>query len=279
MKKVATLKEIEEFIDTTEVVQVTPAMAERWLQKVKRRDEKQGWPKELAQMIRDGKWRYNGQSICFDTQGYLINGYNRLKAVVMAGISVPMVVVYNVPPDAIYTIDIGKSRTHSDNLSLAGCQKIYSGLVAKALKYMHVFDQGLLGDPKSEKKIIWAKTDVIPLYEKHPAMMESARFIKTNKMNTFMPKGLDVFFHYLFSRQDEFAAGEFFKRLSDGALLTPGMPIFLLRERLRENKIAKNMGRHEIAALIIKAWNLREKKDLRELRWNPESEAFPTIEK
>jgi hypothetical protein len=46
----------------------------------------------------DGRWRLNGKTICFDTDGRLLNGQHRLSAVVKSGVSLTTVVVRGLDP-------------------------------------------------------------------------------------------------------------------------------------------------------------------------------------
>lgn len=51
--------------------------------------------------MRDGKWRLNGKTICFDTTGRLLNGQHRLSAVIRSGVSLTTLVVRGLNPDLV----------------------------------------------------------------------------------------------------------------------------------------------------------------------------------
>lgn len=56
---------------------------------------------EYMSEMRDGKWRLNGKTICFDSTGRLLNGQHRLSAVIRSGVSLTTVVVRGLDPDLV----------------------------------------------------------------------------------------------------------------------------------------------------------------------------------
>jgi hypothetical protein len=56
---------------------------------------------EYMAEMRDGKWRLNGKTICFDWNGRLLNGQHRLSAVIRSGVSLTTVVVRGLDPDLV----------------------------------------------------------------------------------------------------------------------------------------------------------------------------------
>lgn len=72
-----------------------------------------------------GRWKFNHQGIAFNTDGNLIDGQHRLRAVVKAGeadpdIQVPMVVWWDLPLDANIGIDRNMRRIGGDFLTMEG---------------------------------------------------------------------------------------------------------------------------------------------------------------
>ena len=60
--------------------------------------------------MRDGDWHFNSM-LQFDCSGELVDGQNRLAAVVSSGLPQAFVCLYNVPPDAAAAIDNGQNRS------------------------------------------------------------------------------------------------------------------------------------------------------------------------
>lgn len=82
---------------TGEPMDVTPELAARWLEKNHPSNRPIAWGRveAFANDMRAGAWKLTHQGICFDGEGYLIDGQHRLKAVVAAKVTVRMVVFHN----------------------------------------------------------------------------------------------------------------------------------------------------------------------------------------
>ena len=77
-----------------ETVNITPAMAEKWLAKnLGNRHVRESHVATLVRDIRDGNWRQTGEAIKFDWDGRLIDGQHRLHAIVAAQTATRMLVV------------------------------------------------------------------------------------------------------------------------------------------------------------------------------------------
>ncbi len=101
--------------DTAAVVQVTPAMATRWLEK--NGANRKIRTKRVRQYMDDmmaGRWVLTPQPIAFNCDGTLIDGQHRLKAIIEAGKPQRFLVVHNVPREAGAVIDQGLTRSVPD---------------------------------------------------------------------------------------------------------------------------------------------------------------------
>lgn len=105
-----------------EEVLVTPEKAVEWLGcNIKRNrpiltDRETSYAHDMV----SGKWIRNGETIKFDTNGKLIDGQHRLRAIVDTGLSIKMDVAYNVPEDAFKTIDTGAPRNYRQIMRMDG---------------------------------------------------------------------------------------------------------------------------------------------------------------
>lgn len=81
----------------------------------------------------DGEWKGWAAPIQINTQGQLINGHHRLHAVILANRAVQQCVARNVPDDTIEAIDLGRSRTLSDVLSMPTKHYVPNGTAVAAL--------------------------------------------------------------------------------------------------------------------------------------------------
>lgn len=94
-------------------VNVTPAMASKWLKSNSESNRKIAWQRveSFVNDIRAGKWLLTHQPICFDKNGMLIDGQHRLTAVIQAGVAARMFVATNPKAQFNDPIDRGSPRT------------------------------------------------------------------------------------------------------------------------------------------------------------------------
>lgn len=96
----------------SEIVNVTPEMAARWLNGMgrnRRLDDRR--VNYYADQMKDGKWKLNPHGVVLDKNGVLIDGQHRLQAVLRCQMTVPMNVTTDAEDDVISVIDTGRSRT------------------------------------------------------------------------------------------------------------------------------------------------------------------------
>lgn len=106
---------------TSAVELVTPALAEKWLANMaQNRNLSENAVLAYAEDMEAGRWEVTNQGIGFDSAGKLIDGQHRLKAVILAGVDVRMLVTRGLAPDAMERVDTGRKRSVSDMLGLAG---------------------------------------------------------------------------------------------------------------------------------------------------------------
>lgn len=125
----------------SEVLFVGPELAEEFLRKNTKNYRKyRPWvAKKYADDMRNNRWKINGESICFNSKGELVNGQHRLEAIVMTGITIPIVVVYDVD-DEVVTFDIGFTRSSVDIARAMDSNNKYStNLLAIASQFVSDF--------------------------------------------------------------------------------------------------------------------------------------------
>lgn len=80
-------------------------------------------PMKLAQVcsdIREGRFLVNGESVIFDRDGNLLDGQHRLAAAEKTGQDIVSLCAFGIDPDAMRSIDTGKSRTPGDIIQISG---------------------------------------------------------------------------------------------------------------------------------------------------------------
>lgn len=103
---------------TAKEVLVTPDLAREMLTHNKvNRPLIEKWIKKYARDMQAGKWERSGQGIIFDEDGLLVDGQNRLTALIRTGLSLRMLVIRNVQRGC-YHMDTGRCRSEVDNIKI-----------------------------------------------------------------------------------------------------------------------------------------------------------------
>lgn len=98
---------------------ITPEVAKSYLQhNHKNRPLNQARINYYADQMGKGAWKLNGEAICFDVSGNLVNGQHRLEAIVKANVPVEMLVCRNVDEGSFRTYDSGANRSAGDVFAL-----------------------------------------------------------------------------------------------------------------------------------------------------------------
>jgi len=136
-------RDIEKGVAAGHVTDVSPEMAERWLDRnTHNRPIRQSRVDEYARDMAAGRWQMTGEAIKFDTSGALLDGQHRLWGVVEAGVPIRMMVVTGLAPESQSVMDTGARRSAGDALHLGGIPN--SNLVAAAVKLLIAYDAGHL---------------------------------------------------------------------------------------------------------------------------------------
>jgi hypothetical protein len=268
--------------ETVDILEVTPEMAEAWLEKnTRNRSLRESRVVNTAGALMRGEWKLTGDCIVFDEAGELINGQHRLHAIVLSGVSGRLVVLRGVPAENQEVMDQNLSRNLADALKLRG--KPYCFALAAALKFFYRLEY-----IKETGNVNYANPGVRPttpqclhLFDQNPEIIDYVprvgSFNKALKMRT----GVTTALWYSFAEINEPDATAFFEALLDGAKLAKQSPILQLRRILINDMVSARpkMRDYREAALICKAWNLyREGNQVGALSWNyggRAKEAFP----
>ena len=103
-----------------EKMTITPEIAGKFLAKNEgNRKLRTNAVGQIAKDIREGRWCLNGDTICLDHEGYVLDGQHRLAAIVLSGTPVETLVAFDVDRAAAITIDTGMRRTESDSIRIS----------------------------------------------------------------------------------------------------------------------------------------------------------------
>jgi hypothetical protein len=243
----------------------------------------------LAKMMKEGLWVYDGSPIRFNTRGELVDGQHRLWALLEAEHEDKFLVVRGVAPEAMATMDTGKSRSFSDILSLEDSQLAQVHSLAAAVQIIYRWEDGRRGAALATSGAGNAGT--VPnavLLEFFRENRDRLVEVASTAANRHRVRGISgaamALALWIFEAIDSADSEFFFGRLKDGVGLEEGHPILALRGYI-SRALAGQSGRAAISsdlsiALLIKAWNAyREGDKIRQLsyrRGGSNPEAFPT---
>lgn len=99
---------------------VTPDIAVTWLERNTRNRALRGdVVTRYANDMRAGKWMVTGDAIAFDKHGAIVNGQHRLWAVFESGMTVRMLVVFDLEPEVVRVLDDHLKRKLTDIMHVA----------------------------------------------------------------------------------------------------------------------------------------------------------------
>jgi hypothetical protein len=267
------------------LMEITPCMAEAMLEKNERnRGFREKHVRFLAQEIVSGAWIQNGETVVFSSEGVLLDGQHRLKAVLGAGKSIESMVVFGAHPDSFKTIDVGAGRSASDIFAIAGLKNSAQKAAAALIVWGYQNDRArasIKGGVLSKQALLDFATKQEPHFsdfvDENTTLSRQAKFVAP---------AVFLATYYICWKQNQGKADLFFYSLATGNDIgskARNNPINRARDKLQEAFLNQSKGvsvnRVTMAAWVIKAWNAyRAGKPLTKLFWrtveNPD-EPFP----
>lgn len=105
----------------TEVVRITPSMAEHYLSKnILNRNVSQRLVDKYAYDMENNNWELNHQGIAFYDDGSVADGQHRLLSIIKSRKTIQMLVTTGVKKPAAITIDVGRKRSMADGIHIGG---------------------------------------------------------------------------------------------------------------------------------------------------------------
>lgn len=230
---------------------------------------------EIAADILAGRWKQNGARIRFclvrlpDGQlvQRMVDGYTRMCAIEKAGIAVPVDLYYNMPYDALSTVDIERPRSAGNSLHMLGVPN--ANMIAAGIKMVWFYDTKRSG----RWSIRVSNPHVVELYNEDPqGWQDEAKYVGVLLKNTanddkriFVQRSL-LSAYYVCKRA--YPKNPRLTEFFDGVVTSLGIPRdvgdprYKLRRLLKNEAttgVTKNAKRH--FALIIIAYNSFMTKD------------------
>lgn len=259
---------------------VTPIMAKEYLERnAKNRPVSLRKVEQYTRDMREGKWKQSGDPIRFAINGDLLDGQHRLMAIIKAKTAIPCVCIFDLDESVFEVIDTGKVRSAADLLGIQGIKNRVA--IAASARHQYLYINGVFdGHDTPQLFVRPTNQDIMTIVKTYPALIESAhKMAGYDVLRGLLPPSLIGFFHMNFCRIDQEKGEEFFLILDGRVTADVRSPVMLLRQRLIENKIAKQkMKQTEKAAITIKAWNsFYANKPMGKLAYKV-NETFPVFE-
>jgi len=238
---------------SVEIVDVTPVLAEEWLGKnINNRNRKERKINQFARDMRAGNWRMTAEPIKFAWDGRLLDGQNRLTAVVKSGRTVRMMVVRGLSHEAQDVMDTGTARTAGDSLVIHGYPNATA--LAAAAKLLVLWETDRFYVDNKDQQVTHAEIQDF-IHGNELIAFATNTGVNLRKDIQAPPSAIAAAF-YLTARIDMEAAQEFFGRVADGIELSAGNPILALRSRLQKIRNEKTkVSPIAHVSLIIRTWN------------------------
>lgn len=221
-------------VETT-VATITPELAAKMLEKNSgNRPLRPSAVTRYAHDMKEGRWVLNGEAIMVAEDGTLLNGQNRLSAIVLAGVPVQTVLVTGLNGGAMDTIDLGIARTLADTLHWKDISN--ARMVASALTWVYRYDDMVKRGVRQFPPAQYTRADVLKHFEDNKGIVESVEYIETLRRRIPVSVGIASFVHYLMARHASRAqADEFWAQVSEVGDSSEN-PAYLLREWLLDHQ-------------------------------------------
>ena len=264
---------------TSEIVEITPEIAALWLDKNRdnQRNVMRSHVMHLAKEMIEGRWTVTGQPIIFDANDHMIDGQHRLRAVVLSGVSVTMMVTRGVAESAFMAIDRGRPRTSGNIFAIRGikdCNQVAS-ICNNFWKYRRALKTS--GSVNSYDRA--SASELLDVFDANPGGYYAALGPAGAVHRVIgLPPSVGGACHFIASEIPESSeeVALFFEGLVSGSGLMDGSPILYLRNTIiRSDKSRLKIGSMHMFALTAKAWNLFRKSKSAKLIKYQDGESFP----
>lgn len=243
---------------TSRIVKLTPELAEELLSRNPRnRAISNTNYRTIVRAIERGEWELNGEAIKLDADGLMLDGQHRCLAVIETGCTIETFLIEGLRTRAQETMDIGKSRSLANILSIRG-EKSATRLAAIITRLYTLEHFGLWAACNNGGVDRVTIRERLDWFEKNPwvrDLLEPARAVQADA--GYPGLALVAALMVTFSGIDAEDSDYFWGRLRDGVGLAQNNPIYVLRKSLRiiAEDVHGERSERYLSAITIKAWN------------------------
>lgn len=269
---------------TLSIAVVTPEWAKAILddQNIGNRSPKRLQQERITNDIRNGEWlTETAEFLKFDTEGTLIDGQNRLEAVVMSRQNVTMLIAEGLPTKAREVIDQGVKRSGADVLGWhdaelpTGCSKSILGATLRILGAWTGDDQGryLVKSNQKSSRFNISVTDLVKLYDAHNGdSVEAVQFATSvpRLVRYSIPTSTIAAAYYLTKKADSVAAERFWHGWANQAHDQKSDPRLAMNAMFHD--VHENTWDSKVTGIYLygffEAWNAwREQRPVKEMSY------------
>lgn len=225
---------------TTEIVFITPEKASKYLaHTAPNRPKSSGKIAKFAMDIKKGEWKLTHQGIALTSDGRLLDGQNRLQAIIESGLPIWMSVTTGVKEDCFDVIDTGTNKTGANALAMMGIQPRNARIIASAVPYCVSYESGYQPQKSIDgKRHGNSNLLVVNYFKTNPKIASSADFVsKMPRRDCILKESLSCFFHYQIKKIGRSDADEFLLLLLTGENLDSDSVVFEMRRQLIASRI------------------------------------------
>lgn len=257
----------------TELLNITPDIARVMLERnSNNRNVRQFHVEVIGRAIKDGRYRFTGQTISFTKSGKMNDGQHRCLAGIFADAPFRSLIAYAVDDEAFAVTDTGIKRGPADAVkhTFGTPDAKTAASVARVVYYIKT------GQIRANSVVM--NDEIIRTLEEEPQVFESAS-IGASAYNRSKLGRASVLggLHYLLAEVHKAEAARFMELVATGENLPAGDAILMYRKWLLKIRSDRSVYTNaEYLAVGIKAWNAwRRGKEVKLLKYIA-GEAFPS---
>ncbi len=266
---------------------VTPKLAEEYLLRNIRganREVALSTVRYYARQMKLGDWAKTGESLCFTTEGLLMNGQHRLWGCYLGGASFDTYIVFDVPvsPVVFAFYDNGKTRSAATALKTGGFDGV-SSLINTIIQIRENVGQDHYTMQRAIRLERMAPVEVLRIAQSDSKLKEAARLTASDyraAIGVIGYKDVTGYIAYrILSSYDEIVLEEFMRDVEapEGELPEENAAAALRRCLEADHKKQHPMPRHLVLAHVIKAFNAwKINQPVKRLKI-PVTDEFPTF--
>lgn len=264
-----------------QLISITPEMAKEMLKSnINNRRVRDHKVMEMAQLMIDGKWKSGtAEPIKVSITGRLLDGQNRLYAVIKSGKTIDFLVASELSEDVFDVLDTGSRRTASDTFYISGIKN--ANKVSAGIRYFNALNSNYFSGRGGQLSKLYenSNTELLNEYNLRPEFWQNACKISKKiylEFNRIFSEGEIIgMYAYLFKISPLNAEGFLMQLCVDGKTNVPG--VLFARKLLIADKIsvAKVPPKTKLA-WVFNAWNVyRNGSKKRNIDYNSEKDSFP----